>query len=324
MNQMYLLLLGILGVAAIGSLLSSDDDEEFEQGELPPDVPAIDGTDGADTLAGTDAPELIRGLAGNDRIDGAAGDDWIYGGEGSDSVAAAAGDDRIFLGAGDDVYGDYDIGTDEGSDTIEGGSGDDTITVNDGTHVIWGDDADGDVEGDDSLTAYGGQVTVHGGADNDTIAAHDGMLGSPDVVDALYGEDGDDLIEVGSGDLAEGGEGTDTYRLTHGLEAATLVYDPADRIVVSYRGTSDAPPDYEVVQAGSDAQLVVGGSVLATLKNTDAGNIGPITFEAYTRSGGGYVAPVTDPEPVVVVSAASGSIAEGGAAIGGIAGPMSR
>lgn len=279
MNQMYLLLLGILGVAAIGSLLSSDDDEEFDEGELPPDLPAIDGTEGADTLTGTDASELIRGLAGNDRIDGAGGDDWIYGGEGDDSVAAATGDDRIFLGAGDDVYGAEDPGTAEGSDTIEGGSGDDTITVNDGTHVIWGDDADGDVEGNDSLTAHGGQVTIQGGAGNDTIAAHDDATGS---ADELYGGDGDDLIEVGAGDLAEGGEGTDTYRLTDGLQTATLVYNPADRIVVSYRGTADTPPDYEVVQAGTDAQLVVGGSVLATLKNTDAGNIGRITFEPYS------------------------------------------
>lgn len=328
MNQMYLLLLGILGIAAVGTLLSGSDDEEFDQGDDIPELPAIDGTDEAERIDGTDASELIRGLDGNDTIDGGGGDDWIYAGRGEDVVEADPGNDRIFLGSGNDRYGGYDIGTDEGNDTIEGGSGHDTITVNSGRHVIWGDDSDDEFEGHDSITAYGGQVTIHGGGGNDTIAAHDGRAGGPDLSDELYGGDGNDLIEVGAGDLADGGEGQDTYRLTHGFDPATLIYEPRDRIVVTFEGSADNPPAYEVVQSGADSHLVVGGSVLAVLKDIEADRVGGISFEAVTPPrGGGYVVPVTDPVPVVVVDssvtgAAAGAVADGGPALGGIAGPI--
>ena len=66
MNQMYLLLIGVLGIAAVGSLLSSDDDEEFDQGEEIPELPFVDGTDDPDLrsllddiLAGRTSPRQL-------------------------------------------------------------------------------------------------------------------------------------------------------------------------------------------------------------------------------------------------------------------------
>lgn len=301
MNQMYLLLIGVLGIAAVGSLLSGgDDDEEFDQGTPVPDIPFIDGTNDPDNLEGTAGDDLIRGLRGNDTIDGGGGNDWIYAGEGNDEVAADPGNDRIFLGGGDDVYGDYDIGTDEGSDTIEGGSGDDTITVNSGTHEIWGDDADGDLEGDDSITAYGGQVTIHGGKGNDTLAAFDGTAGGEGVSDTLYGGDGNDVIHVGSGDFADGGDGRDIYHLSADMDESTIAYGQGDTVVINYEGSPDSPPEVKVVQAGDDAQVVVNGTLLATLKNTQADSVRTDLNATPRPAGGGYVPPVTDPEPVVV------------------------
>ena len=59
MNQMYMLLIGVLGIAAIGSLLQSDDDEEFDEGTPIPDLPLVEGDDSAEKLDGTDAAEIL-------------------------------------------------------------------------------------------------------------------------------------------------------------------------------------------------------------------------------------------------------------------------
>ena len=53
MNQMYMLLLGVLGIAAVGSLLSTGDDDPIDEGTPVPDLPMIDGTEGPDELDGT-------------------------------------------------------------------------------------------------------------------------------------------------------------------------------------------------------------------------------------------------------------------------------
>lgn len=289
MNQMYLLLLGVLGIAAIGSLLSSDDDEEFDEGEDLPEIPIQDGTDSSESISGTDGAEIIRAFRGDDTIDGGAGDDWIYAGVGDDSVMADPGNDRVFLGAGDDVYGQPGTAIDEGDDWIEGGSGDDTITVNGGNHVVWGDDSDDDQDGDDVLTAHDGQVTLHGGQGNDRLAAHDGGSGDPSVVDMLYGGDGDDELTLGAGDTGDGGSGSDRFVMDAGLESAARIADwngNDDRIVVNYVGTAANPPEVEVVQAGADAHLVVDGEVLAVLQDTDADDVGNIDLVARSGSAG--------------------------------------
>ncbi|MFC0340854.1 calcium-binding protein [Paracoccus niistensis] len=286
---MYLLLLGALGIAALGSLMSSDDDEEFDTGEDIPDLPITDGDDSSEEITGTDGAEIIRGFEGRDTIDGGAGDDWIYAGTGDDSVIADAGDDRVFLGSGDDVYGAPGSGIDEGNDWIEGGSGDDTITVNGGNHEVWGDDSDDDEEGDDLLTAEGGQVTLRGGDGDDTLAANDGGSGDPSVVDVLYGGDGDDELTLGAGDTGDGGDGDDRFVMDAELESAARIVDwnrDNDEIVVSYVGSPDNPPEVDVVQSGADAHLVVDGRVVAVLQDTDADEVGNIDLVARASSAG--------------------------------------
>ena len=69
MNQMYMLLLGVLGIAAVGSLLSTGDDDPIDEGTPVPDLPMIDGTEGPDELDGTAGDEILRGLAGEDTIE---------------------------------------------------------------------------------------------------------------------------------------------------------------------------------------------------------------------------------------------------------------
>lgn len=273
MNQMFLLMIGVLGVAGIGSLLSSDDDEELEPF---PDDPiggrdVIEGSAEDETLTGTPADEVIRAWEGDDTIAGGGGNDEIYGGTGDDLVAAQDGDDEVFLGAGDDVYGGLDLGADEGSDTLWGGSGDDTITVNGGTHELWGDDEDDDHEGDDRLTANGGEVTIRGGQGDDTIAALDDAPGAADV---LYGGDGDDLIEAGAGDTADGGEGEDEYRvLTGGDAPARLSWEDGDALTLSAQPGYDGPLEYELVQDGGDVRVVMDGQTLAVIADVSVADV---------------------------------------------------
>ncbi|WP_112872912.1 calcium-binding protein [Paracoccus endophyticus] len=293
MNQMFLLMIGVLGVAGIGSLLSSSDDDELEP--LPDDPirgrDVIDGSADDEALTGTAADEVIRAWEGDDTVSGGGGNDAIYGGTGDDLVLAQDGDDEVFLGAGNDVYGDLDLGADEGSDTLWGGSGDDTITVNGGTHELWGDDEDDDREGDDLLTANGGQVTIRGGQGDDTMAAFDD---TSDAADVLYGGDGDDELTLGAGDSGDGGDGSDRFVMDAGLESAARIADwqGDDRIVVNYVGTTDSPPDVEVVQAGANAQLVVNGQVLAVLQDTDANDVGNIDLVARSSSTGAVIGSV--------------------------------
>lgn len=288
MNQMYLLLIGVLGIAAVGSLLSSDDDEEFDQGEEIPDLPFVNGTDDSETVDGTGGAEIVRALGGNDTVDAGAGDDWTYAGTGDDTVIADAGEDRVFLGQGDDVYGGLDSAAADGNDTIEGGSGDDTVYAGAGDDLILPGDED---DGDDVMDGGIGADTIDGGDGDDTLTG-----GADEDADSLLGGDGDDEITLLDGDFAEGGDGDDDYLLTAGAGAATIAYSPEDRLVVSYTG---AEPEISVVQAGDNAQLFVDGRLLATLQNTAAGDVRVDTSEVQ-RTGGGYVVPVTDPEPVVI------------------------
>ncbi|MDP1734100.1 MAG: calcium-binding protein, partial [Sulfuritalea sp.] len=75
-------------------------------------VPAITGTDGADSLYGTRGHDTMNGGAGDDMLSGGAGNDTLLGGEGRDSLLGGAGDD-VLSGQGGGGY-------------ANGGPGDDT------------------------------------------------------------------------------------------------------------------------------------------------------------------------------------------------------
>ena len=319
MNQMYLLLIGVLGIAAVGSLLSSgDDDEEFDQGTPVPDLPFVDGTDNAETLVGTGDAEIIRGLGGDDTIDAGAGDDWIYAGHGEDVVIADEGDDHVFLGAGNDIYGGQPgDAANDGNDTIEGGSGNDTIHAGAGDDLILAGDED---DGDDVLNGGAGSDTIHGGDGNDIIGADDQADDAPDT---LLGEGGNDTITLGAGDFADGGDGRDDYLLHVAHPGSTIAYSPDDRIVIHYQGPADTPPRVELVQDGDNTLVRVDGDLLTTLQATQAKNV-TFAVNAVTDSetGSGTVVPVADVEAVIV--GAANAAAASGALPGATAGPLAR
>jgi len=96
-------------------------------------------------------------------------------------------------------------------ETVYGLAGNDTIWGNTGADVIYGG------FGNDSVVGALGDDTLYGGAGNDTITGWTGL-------DQLYGGDGNDILQVGAGDLADGGLGIDIAQmdLTEITAAVTL------------------------------------------------------------------------------------------------------
>ncbi|MFT4012054.1 MAG: calcium-binding protein [Paracoccus sp. (in: a-proteobacteria)] len=273
MNQTIFLLLGALGLAGIGSLVASNDDDEAPEEPSDPfgGRERVEGTDEDDTIAGTDADEAIQGHAGEDSIDAGAGDDAVWGGYGDDTVSADAGDDEIYLGSGDDLYGALDLGAEEGADTIDGGSGSDTIITNLGEHSVLGG------TGDDEIGDYGGTVHIDGEDGDDLILSADAS--DPDAPDTLLGGDGDDTIHAGAHDIVDGGDGSDQIVLRSDAGgAAQIAYSGSDQLTVTLAADYDGEEAYTLVQDGDDVQVVVDGQVLALLLDAQADQVGTITL----------------------------------------------
>jgi Ca2+-binding RTX toxin-like protein len=100
--------------------------------------------------------------------------------------------------------------------TYTGTSGTDYITGSSGNDSING------LGGNDSLNGGSGADTIRGGDGNDTITG--GGLGENDV-DNLLGENGDDTINAGYRDHANGGAGTDIYSLAAQNATSGLTID---------------------------------------------------------------------------------------------------
>ena len=277
MNQTIFLLLGVLGLAGIGSLVASNDDDSPPAAPENPfgDRDVIEGTNDADTIDATAGDDAILSYGGNDSVDAGEGDDQVWTGYGNDTVVADAGDDEIYLGFDDDTYGALDLGADEGNDTIDGGSGNDTIITNSGEHSITGGD------GADSITDNGGTVHIDGGADNDVILSSDDS--TPEAQDTLLGGDGNDTIHAGGNDLVDGGDGEDLIVISNSVsDAVDITYSSSDSITLSVPADYSGDEEPELVQDGDDVHVVLNGEVLAVLRDTEVKDVGNIAVERAT------------------------------------------
>ena len=115
-------------------------------------------------------------------LEGGEGDDHLSGQTSDDSLVGAAGADTLLGGRGNDTL----IGG-VGEDSLEGGLGDDVF------------------------------VGVEDGSDDETIAASDVL-----DADTMRGGDGNDTFVLGSGDVAEGGAGVDTFASGTWVDADNL------------------------------------------------------------------------------------------------------
>jgi Ca2+-binding RTX toxin-like protein len=159
----------------------------------------ITGGAGKNTMFGGAGDDRVNGSNGKDSLDGQEGNDRLYGKGGNDDLTGGAGVDRLF---GDEMIGPF------GADILRGG------TSNDKLYGYGGNDTLVGLRQDDLLFGGDGDDLLIGGDGNDTL---DGEAG----VDTLQGELGDDTFRSkdNTGDVLDGGEGTDTA-FTDGTEKA--------------------------------------------------------------------------------------------------------
>ena len=195
------------------------------------------GADGSDTLTNF---ENLVGSAFNDTLVGSNTSNVLEGGGGIDTIAAFAGDDTLSGGSGSDslygMQGNDTLSGGDGNDNLRGGTGDDIIDGGTGFNiagyfatltdtVTGGVTVDLNIQGVAQNTGQGNDtlVNIQGlvgtqfadiliGDDNTNlfIVAGEGA-GAPGGADQVFGNGGDDLLIVGSGNvLLDGGTGSDT------------------------------------------------------------------------------------------------------------------
>lgn len=180
----------------------------------------IIGGAGADSIFGQAGNDVIYGddtlgtstIGGNDYIDGGSGADSIIAGVGDDTVLGGRGADTIFGGSGNDLIygGTTNLGdTLDGADYIDAGSGADTVYAGHGADTVYG--------GGENDLIYGGagNDVLFGGTGSDTLYGEGGndSLDGGEGADYLFGGAGQDTIMVGLGDRADGGTGSDLFRV---------------------------------------------------------------------------------------------------------------
>ncbi|MEB3885431.1 calcium-binding protein, partial [Lyngbya sp. CCY1209] len=221
-----------------------------------PEVGAIAGLGGNDTLSGTRGAETldggpdndsIRGLTGNDTLDGGSGSDSLFGDGDGDLILGGADDDILFGGSGDDSLeggiGDDTLDGGIGNDTMNGGEGEDVLLGRVGADVMNGDAGNDTLQGDkDSDTLSGGEDDdlLLGGAAPDTLfggMGDDSLFGGQDD-DSLFGDVGNDsLVGDGGVDTLQGGEGEDSFTYLSPKDGGTvpdriLDFNPAEDVLV--------------------------------------------------------------------------------------------
>jgi len=187
----------------------------------------INGTNGNDVIVGRDGDDVIHGLGGEDWLCGEKGNDSIFGealvsgGNGNDDLHASGfaqllgghGDDLLDGGSTpDNVTASYpDAPRPVDANLVTGvGSGEGTDTLINIVNVFGSDHADtltGNSLDNFFIGGAGGDTIYGGGNSGDNIEALLGQEGD----DLLYGQTGDDQLFPGPGDDAVGGGlGTDS------------------------------------------------------------------------------------------------------------------
>jgi len=199
------------------------DDGAAGEGDTVLGMETLTGGAGNDTIDARLAASgvTIAGMGGADTLVGSSSGDQIFGGDGDDTISGRGGSDVIDPGFGRDVAdpgsGAADVITYRGrtlpvtinlavADSRNNGQAGEFDTIMPGFDIAVGGG------GHDTILGNTGTI-VRGGPGNDLLST----LGSGEI----YGEDGDDTLRSGPGNvLYDGGPGTDTVDLlgfTRGL-----------------------------------------------------------------------------------------------------------
>ncbi|MEM7188066.1 MAG: calcium-binding protein, partial [Pseudomonadota bacterium] len=181
----------------------------------------IFGDEGMDLIYGGNQDDTLRGGDDQDAVFGDAGVDLIYGGDGGDTLSGGDDADRLFGELGTDlIYGGI------GDDTVNAGNDDDTIFGDQGADLIYGGN---DIDTMSYIgSAAGVQVGIGtgiagagGDAQGDLLYEIENLVGTSQADslagtggdNTIWGEDGNDFINLASGgtDDGRGGAGDDAF-----------------------------------------------------------------------------------------------------------------
>jgi Ca2+-binding RTX toxin-like protein len=209
-------------------------------------------TDADDFRNGTLLNETIVGLSGNDFIFGADGNDSAFGGAGNDRLSGGRGNDALFGEAGNDS-----MSGDLGDDYLSGGDGNDTLTTDTGNDVAFGGDGDDRIIAS-TATGGGPQGTdlMFGEAGNDLIELGEAL----EYVDAGSGNDLVRIMQISGGaslDTLHGGAGIDTLSLV-GFATGSLTVNLAWSLMQDQSGAFGAVSGFERIEFGAANDAVVG------------------------------------------------------------------
>ena len=189
------------------------------------------GSSHADQITGNAARNTLWGGGGNDRLDGGGANDKLFGeygadtltgGNGNDTMTGGAGADRLEGGRGDDVYfADSALEVMEvrrgGVDVLKSSIAV-TLPARVENLTLLGTDSIGGVGNgaDNIMTGNSAANHLSGKRGNDTL---DGMEGA----DSLLGGGGNDTLVYDADDaLVDGGDDTDTLRVSGDLDLTAV------------------------------------------------------------------------------------------------------
>ncbi|MDH4319589.1 MAG: type I secretion C-terminal target domain-containing protein, partial [Desulfobulbaceae bacterium] len=263
------------------------------------------GSDLVDHLTGDSHNNIIEGGAGADFLNGGSdGNDALSYAHDTDGVTVDLGTGTGIVSGGD-AQGD----TISNFDNVIGGSGDDTITGDSHDNIIEGgagaDKLDGGSDGNDTLSYahdthgvtvdLGTGIVSGGDAQGDTISNFDNVIGGSgndhltgdgqsnilsggDGHDTLVGGGGNDTLIGGSDDdTLTGGTGADRFVVGDGND--TIVdYHKAEGDVVDISDVFDNATDHLAVTANSD------GTVHLSILDGGDNEIGSVSFDNIEHS----------------------------------------
>ncbi|MEX0369821.1 MAG: calcium-binding protein, partial [Tateyamaria sp.] len=254
---------------------AEDDDGQLLIGTIDDD--SITGGEGDDDIIGLLGNDTLDGgPGGNDVIQGLNGDDLIIGGEGNDAMQGRGDNDTVQGFAGDD-WVDGNDGNDVvrggvGSDVAIGGQGEDTVDGRSGNDIVIGGEFNADPLSTDELG-----ILRDGGTVDDIFAdvtPPAAEIRDDGAADQLLGGRGSDLLILGAGDVATGGNEIDAFAVISdngdseiGPATITDFNNPeGESIALYFRADETVNGDaITVTDDGDDAVISYEGEILAVV-----------------------------------------------------------
>ncbi|MFZ6818716.1 type I secretion C-terminal target domain-containing protein [Undibacterium sp. Ji22W] len=235
-----------------------------------------EGDEQKDTLFGTKFNDIIRGNAGDDKIDGGLGDDQLFGGVGNDTLEDSSGNNVFAGNEGNDTL----IISGSGTNKADGGAGNDTINIYSGNGTFDGGEGNDELVVSNQYTgALFGNVSLNGGTGQDRFSIS--IFANKNAQINISGGSGTDIFEPGA--YIENGT-VNILDFETGLDGDKISL----KFVMNYFNYSSSAiknpftnGHLSLQQKGTDTVLILDkdgkgpneGSILLTLKNTDASQL---------------------------------------------------